>query len=286
MEEIVSPGNTVAHMAAIILIYMGAGTIILIGQDLAFPGKQHHAKEHLEGQVTYSEEDMDAYLEKVTEMVEDINGNMVETTKVFKIAIEQFSSIARVYNDNVKFVDATEGGAKIEHTEIMTLRDAIDTYMAEFTDSSFTAEAINTAKENGELFDKYEKLRVKSTFEKMLRQYKNIDKVADDAIKEAKKISKLFERNKIPTEKELEKPVDRYYALLEKFNENGLAISSTSPAWDAYEEETEATRRDDEHRAHFFVRLTSPIIALQKRISEEMKQALEKTIAEIKADDI
>lgn len=110
-------GGTVANNAFSLLRLIGFETIILIGQDLAYPGKQLHTAE-ANAEYELDEEDNKYFY------VEGIDGkpvlsetNMTLYKKWYEEQVEKFP--------NIKIIDATEGGALIKGTEIMTLKAAL-----------------------------------------------------------------------------------------------------------------------------------------------------------------
>lgn len=111
-------GGTVAIDAMANLIEWGFQTIIMIGQDLMLTGNKVHAGE---GEI----EDMSKLPYNVVK-VKDIYGNDGYTTADYHIYIREIEKIAERFD--VKFVDATEGGALKKNTEIMTLQEALDKY--------------------------------------------------------------------------------------------------------------------------------------------------------------
>jgi hypothetical protein len=116
-------GASSANVALSYAHHAGCNPIILIGQDLAYTdGKFHSEKSHVKDE----EGENDDSTSDGT-MVEDIYGNMIlsrrSTYIVFKNFIEQFITVSGSH-----VIDATEGGAKIIGTEVMTLQEAIDAY--------------------------------------------------------------------------------------------------------------------------------------------------------------
>lgn len=94
--------------------------IVLIGQDFAFTGGKRHIPGVIAGE--------DRLVNDSPLWVEDVNGNMVETRYDYHKYLTWFESeIAS--EPNIEVIDATEGGAKIKGTKIMTLREVIDTYL-------------------------------------------------------------------------------------------------------------------------------------------------------------
>jgi hypothetical protein len=120
-----SIGWSCANLALMYADYMSCSPIILIGQDLAYTnGKFHSDETHIkevEGENDTSTSD--------GTMVEDIYGNMVPSRQeyiLYKNWIE-----AMIGHHKINVVDATEGGAKIVGSKIMTLQEAIDRYCKE-----------------------------------------------------------------------------------------------------------------------------------------------------------
>lgn len=116
----VSCANT-AYTAACV---MGCNPIILIGQDFAYTDNKKHsdiAHTEFEGENEIGEED---YTDKY---VEDVYGNLVKTDWRFDW-FRDWLETAILAHDKYKVIDATEGGAKIRGTEIMTFEEAINQY--------------------------------------------------------------------------------------------------------------------------------------------------------------
>jgi hypothetical protein len=97
----------------------GADPIVLVGQDLSFAeGRTHASGAACEGEIDKNRE----YIE-----VEDVNGRTVLTDKVFLSMLTFFNNYFARRRDR-RFIDASEGGARIKHTEIMKLKDVINNY--------------------------------------------------------------------------------------------------------------------------------------------------------------
>lgn len=120
-----STGGSVANNAFSFLVYLGFKTIILVGQDLAFTDDKAHT-----GDAYDSEEENKKHVEESPSIcyVKDIYGNDVKTDLQMYSYINWFESQADKYKGEIDVVDATEGGARIAGTKIMTLKDAIDEY--------------------------------------------------------------------------------------------------------------------------------------------------------------
>lgn len=111
-----SSGGSVATDAFLLLKKMGFKTIILVGQDLAYPGNRSHAKAAYNDTIDQSK---GIFFE-----VEDIYGGLVLTRMDMNHYRRWFEDQIAV-DQTLHVIDATEGGALIRGTEIMTLKDAI-----------------------------------------------------------------------------------------------------------------------------------------------------------------
>ena len=111
-------GGSVSTLSFSLCIYWGFRRIILIGQDLALTGNQMYA-----GQKEFSVNDV----EKEILEVEDVNGNKIFTYSDYYSYLKWLEQEIVMYPE-VEIIDATEGGAKIRGTHIMTFRDALKQY--------------------------------------------------------------------------------------------------------------------------------------------------------------
>ncbi len=121
-------GGSVATAAFAICYELGIKDIILIGQDLAYTGEMTHA-----GGVVSAGINGDIG----TVMIEGVDGEKVRTRsdwlgylRWFEHAIE----LIKQETPEVHFIDATEGGALIRGTQVMTLKDAISYTCAKVED--------------------------------------------------------------------------------------------------------------------------------------------------------
>lgn len=116
-------GSSVAHLCFNFASLVGADPIILIGQDLAYSEDGHTHGSGVEGakKVDFTKENI-VY-------VKDYEGNDIPSTTVWRNFLTLLEAYIR--NSPSKCIDATEGGARKEGTEIMKLRDAINLYFKE-----------------------------------------------------------------------------------------------------------------------------------------------------------
>ena len=113
-------GGSVANNCFSLAQYCGFKTILLSGQDLAFSGKRIHASAAYDGSNYDSIEENKEYVE-----VEDIYGGKLLTDKGLEMYLKWFEKQIIRYPE-LKVIDATEGGARIQGCEIMSLHEAID----------------------------------------------------------------------------------------------------------------------------------------------------------------
>lgn len=118
----VSSGGSVANNAFSLAVMFGFKTIILVGQDLGYPGGKVHAnqavyKNCLDNSINV--DNTDKYFE-----VEANDGGKILTEANMNAYRKWFEEQAA--KGEVKIVNATEGGAKINGTKCMTLKKALE----------------------------------------------------------------------------------------------------------------------------------------------------------------
>lgn len=119
--EPVARGGSVATSAFSLAYMIGINTIILVGQDLALTNNRTHA----DGTFQEKMEEIDT---TNCIMVEGNYEEKVPTRTDFKTFLDWFNYYIEGCQKRRKLrvINATEGGAKIQNTEIMTLKEAID----------------------------------------------------------------------------------------------------------------------------------------------------------------
>ena len=165
--------STVAHLNLVACDILGCDPIIFLGQDLAFPKKASHAQ----GTVLQGSAPTDTLSANNTEgqVVKGIDGTMLQTNRSF-LSMKQFFESAIGPSDK-KYINATEGGAHIEGTEVLTLQEAIDTYCPkDIAVGSQLQEQIKAAQalDPGGLL---------AEFSKTLKEAKKLQKIITDADK-------------------------------------------------------------------------------------------------------
>lgn len=114
-----NPGGSVATAAFSICCTLQFERIILVGQDLAYQGEITHAG----GEVSSI-----LHEESGIRILEGIDGKPVKSRHDWAFYLEWLEDGIRDVQDKTEVIDATEGGAMIHGTRIMTLKDAIQKY--------------------------------------------------------------------------------------------------------------------------------------------------------------
>lgn len=117
-------GPSSSNMGFCVLEYLGCDTIILIGQDFAY---STDGLTHAEGTVYGTQQDK-MFARAYQDL--EVEGNYVpkiRTTQVWDLFRKYMEQDANRFEGTT--INATEGGAKINGTNLMTLRDAIDKYI-------------------------------------------------------------------------------------------------------------------------------------------------------------
>lgn len=167
-------GGSVAHTLTNLAIYMGCNPIIFIGQDLAYTGDRGHAV--CSGN-RWDELSFEDYKNTTDIYVKDIYGDRVRTSLVLNEYRLAFEEIIKNSPD-IKFINATEGGANIEGAENKKLQAVLDELEKEtiipmeryIKNIDRTGDTIKELEYNIELIKKYISLCRKA--KKYLKDYK------------------------------------------------------------------------------------------------------------------
>lgn len=147
----IETAGSVANDAFSFIYHMGFKNIILIGQDLAYTDDKIHSQDSYEINVRNN----DANKRKELYVIKDIYGNDVKTDYAMDIYRRWFEN-QLILHKELEVIDATEGGAKIEGTKIMSLQEAIDTKckseeIIDFTEKINQAQRVYTKEEREEI---------------------------------------------------------------------------------------------------------------------------------------
>ena len=122
-ERTLPMGTSCAHIAFSFGRYVGANPIVFVGQDLAYTkdGITHSENVEVKSKI-------DTEKDKNIDYVKGIDGDLLPTSRAFKLFLTWFElQIAKSGGDR-EYIDATEGGAYIQGTKLMTLKETIEKY--------------------------------------------------------------------------------------------------------------------------------------------------------------
>lgn len=192
--ESLATGGSVANNALSLLVLMGFETILFMGQDLAYPnGQQHtfaayHKQEGLQEGREYFE-------------VDDIYGNRVLTEENMEVYLRWFESYIDLLPD-IRFIDATEGGARIQGTEIRTMAEMVQELTANCFDKAVIFKDIHPYLKDEEQMKIKQMVRelpeqlkeAEQRIKKGLQLYEKLDKVNRKSRGAAPSLSRMLEQ--------------------------------------------------------------------------------------------
>ncbi|WP_051560452.1 motility associated factor glycosyltransferase family protein [Clostridium beijerinckii] len=108
-------GGSVAHTCMGLGVHLGCDPIIFMGQDFAFTNEKLHANN-----ATHKEEKNDIEDIEDSIFVDDVFGNKVRTNPTYNEFRIKMESLIQVFS-NITYINATEGGANIKGTKVMSL---------------------------------------------------------------------------------------------------------------------------------------------------------------------
>lgn len=208
-------GGSVANTAFSLAHYMNASQIVLVGQDLAMTNGRSHA----DG--TFKEK-MDKLSDEESKRlipVEGIRGNQVYTRGDFLMFLRWFEEyIAEHKMKNV--IDATQGGAKIHGTKIMSLKAAIDKVCRKETDIQSRMSSLSKLPE---MLDWGAKKKLKEIYDSLPEKMECVYRKAEQGERLYKKLAKMSE-NGFLDEEEYCKLVKRIEKVNTFMNEDRNAL--------------------------------------------------------------
>lgn len=179
-------GGSVANNAFSAAQLMGFRKIILVGQDLAYPGKKSYASASYSADIKKIENDKEFF------EVEDIFGGTVLTEGNMNLYRKWFESQIDRYEE-LEVIDATEGGAKIAGTRIMTLDEAINVYC------KYEIHAGKMIEDIPELFTEQQKTELRGEIDGIYTQLEEMKKKINNGLRNYDKLQELFRKGKTGT---------------------------------------------------------------------------------------
>jgi len=195
-------GGSCAHVAMSLVKALGCDPVIFIGQDLAYTNMQTHADGRLESKTIST----DYIEEKKLIKKKDIYGNDTFTDQVFLTLADNFERYIKMYPENHKFINATEGGISFLGAEVMPLQEAIDLYCNTTYDlEKILSDLYSVGREKNIAFTQ----KIAEFIEDVDLQGQHIAKMSKDRLKLLEKIlSQLRKNHKAPKEKQRKRLFD------------------------------------------------------------------------------
>ncbi|MBZ4666100.1 6-hydroxymethylpterin diphosphokinase MptE-like protein [Mahella sp.] len=237
----VESGPSVANVAFSMALHLKAEPIILIGQDLAYSSDGHT---HAQG--TMYEKDKVKGDSGNYRYVEGIDGQPVLTSPSFLSFLTWFENAIQAAGDRAEVIDATEGGAKIHGTRIMTFKDAIDQYCRE---NIHTEKVLSQTIEAYEPLDEEKIGSITKKLEETLDALKEIKRLGRNGIRLSEKLLKVYQDNKTYEINRILKRLDDIDAKIKEDKDRLAILASilelvTFKVMEGYNENAGEDRRD------------------------------------------
>ncbi|WP_459280185.1 motility associated factor glycosyltransferase family protein [Paenibacillus vandeheii] len=196
-EKILHPNPTVAGTAIQTAAWLGCSRIIMMGQDLSFPGEQFYSDGINHGDQSY----IDQVIKKAEHTVINVNGNYNRTTAGFLQMKDRIENIIAVL-PKIEFINSTRNGAQIEGSSWKSVEDAYEIVKNEKVSNTIIADLIDQVKDSSENLVKTEMVKVKliRTKDEIFRLVSEIDQT----LKLVKKIRELSRTKPAKCQKNLE----------------------------------------------------------------------------------
>lgn len=177
---VIPVGGSVATFAYGFVRRMGFKRTILVGQDLALTGGKVYS-----GNLQNKRADAEEFQHL---MVPGNVEEMVETRGDFYVYLVWFNQAVKEAEGQMEVINATEGGARIEGTKVMTLQEAVDTYCT----TEYDIGAIFDAEDY--IFPQNKLEEIYSILEKHQMEIKRLKGTAKNASEAARRCAVLTER--------------------------------------------------------------------------------------------
>lgn len=198
--DIVLDAPSIAVVTLQLLYTLGFGPIILVGQNLAYRGKERHS----EG-VYYSSEVTEQEMQNGI-WVKDVYGNEVLTNEGFNRMRGQMELYIKEF-PNLEVINTTKGGANIEGTTFIELEEVINKYLKEEVVEDNWLEGNKT---------NYDREYLKSQFENMDRALNRAKKLIEEYHDMLNKIERLINNRNFNEVEKKYVELDKVFGKLEK----------------------------------------------------------------------
>ncbi|WP_129597519.1 6-hydroxymethylpterin diphosphokinase MptE-like protein [Anaerophilus nitritogenes] len=198
--DIVHDAPSIAVVAVELLYQLGFSSIILVGQNLAYKGKENYSKG-----IDYSNEVTEEEFKDAIK-IKDVYGNEILTNDGFNRMRQQMEYYIKEFS-NIRVINTTKGGAHIEGTTFMELEKIIEKDLIEPIVEKNWLE--------GSITD-YDKDYLKSQSQNMNKAYKRALKLMDEYFDVLNKIDKLIQNRKFDQAEKMYIQLDKILKKVEK----------------------------------------------------------------------
>jgi len=212
------PGATVAHLCFYLAQYLGCDPIVFVGQDLAFtghcfyiPGVEVHKtwRSELNRFNTMETREWERIVRNRTILrtVKDIHGRQIYTDDLLLTYLEQFER--DFTTTSARVIDATEGGARMRGSVVMSLADVIEQHCGRtIPDSAFAYrrecqwnDTSKVAPARSELAERVAEIeRIDALCEEMLALLKELEDLVDDPARFNQRLVRVDELRTVVTD--------------------------------------------------------------------------------------
>ena len=276
-KGLLGSGGSVLTDAFNLAVHMGGNPIIFAGVDLGFPGKKWYADGSFEGG-KFTRNIQEGKVELIE--VPDIYGNPMPTYRSFYSFLRYFNSL--IPSLETKVIDATEGGARITGTEIMTLRDAIEQYVTEPYDP---IEILT------DIHEKFSPPDLKELSKKIIKYEKKYDEITTQtskAFEGCEKALRMIEKKKF--DEKLIRKLKKIKNIKSKIKKEGKYIDFMASALERmmaavfyYEEDENAPR---EERYRIIVEMSKMLFENIHKSSQFVKAHFSEIVERLRKEEI
>ncbi len=159
--------GTVLQAAAL----LGCNPIVLMGQDLSYPGGKFYA-----GAVNhFSEEELDQQRKKVKLTVENVQGGLNDISKPMLNTLRDMEMTLEIFNRNSTVINTSKVGALIRGTEHQEIETLLQQSLTNKLDKKFYYTALSEVQEQ---YGDEEKTEIYQGMEKLKDDLENMEKAA------------------------------------------------------------------------------------------------------------
>jgi len=195
--KILHPTPTVAGTAIQTAAWLGCTRIIMMGQDLSFPGEQFYAEGINHGDQGY----LDKMIKHADHTVINVDGGYNRTTSGFLQMKDRIENLIAIL-PKIEFINSTRNGAQIEGSTWKSAEDVLEIVKKEEVDNDKISKLIEQAKISINNSSKAE--MVKAKFIQTKDEINRLVTEIDQTLKLVKKIRELSRTKPAKCQKNLE----------------------------------------------------------------------------------